>query len=352
MKQTTLQPLMLTLLACIGTAAAQAPKACSPEVAEAVAATQALEPTVTVLAETSEGRRLAHGLGESTVPTNPQRVVVLEPSLGDVAVALGVTPVGAVTETADAFHEHLQPYFDGVQSVGFEWEPNLEAITALEPDLILTWDYQGDNFEQLTKIAPTVALPYNAFEAEVGTPRSNTQWLTWFVRDMGVVLNRAEAVEEVLADYRSAVVRARAAVTEAVGDAPVATMDVRADRILLGGLLFDGVVMTLYGDLCLTPDPLAPEDQGWVDISLETLPEVRAEHIFLFVTDDEAEERYAELQSRALWRGLPAVQQGNVYLVPPGLYYRGDDGPLGAAQMLGDMVMRVSANTPPNSAGE
>ncbi len=331
--------------AAFGVTFAQAPTPCSPEVADAIAATQALEPTVTVLEEGESTRRLKHGLGESTVPANPQRVVVLEPSLGDVAVALGVTPVGAVTESANAFHEHLQPYFEGVQPVGGESEPNLEAIVALEPDLILTWDYYGENYRQLTQIAPTVALPYTAYEAEVGLPRSNTQWLTWFVREMGVALNREAEVKAVLADYEAAVQEARAAIMETVGDAPVAAMDVRADRILLGGLLYDGVVMTLYGDLCLTPEPSAPAAEGWVDISLETLPEIQAEHIFLFIPDDEAEERYAELATRALWRGIPAVQEGNVYLVPPGLYYRGDDGPLGAAQMLDDMVSRVSSTS-------
>lgn len=343
---------LLASVLTFASAEAQPSASCSPEVAVAVAATQALEPTTTVLRETPEGRLLKHGLGESTVPSDPQRVVVLEPSLGDVAVALGVTPVGAVTETAARFHEHLQPYFDGVQPIGFEWEPNLEAIVALEPDLILTWDYYRDRYDQLSQIAPTVALPYTAYEAEVGLARSNTGWLTWFVRDMGVVLNREDRVEAVLADYEAAVQKARGAMTEAVGDAPVAVMDVRADRILLGGLLYDGVMMTLYGDLCLTPEPSAPQDEGWVDISLETLPEISAEHIFLFVSDDEAEERYAELSSRALWQGIPAVQEENVYLIPPGLYYRGDDGPLGAAQMLDDMALQVSSRNSQENQGD
>ncbi|MNP52275.1 putative ABC transporter substrate-binding lipoprotein YhfQ precursor [compost metagenome] len=50
----------------------------------------------------------------------------------------------------------------GVADVGTRQEPNLEAIAALQPDLILTVDYRTKPiYDKLTDIAPTIAFsPY------------------------------------------------------------------------------------------------------------------------------------------------------------------------------------------------
>src|SRR5690606_563445 len=54
------------------------------------------ETTTTV---SNEPRLVKHAMGETEVPANPQRVVVLDSPFLDAAVALGVTPV-ATTEAA------------------------------------------------------------------------------------------------------------------------------------------------------------------------------------------------------------------------------------------------------------
>ncbi len=77
-------------------------------------------------------RTPAHHHGDDA----PQRVVTLEPLELDTAVAVGITPVGtAVANMVNGVPSYLG--VEGVASVGTVSEPDLEAIAALQPDLIL-----------------------------------------------------------------------------------------------------------------------------------------------------------------------------------------------------------------------
>ena len=73
-------------------------------------------------------------------------------------LALGVTPVGAVQSwTGDPWYDHIADEMKDVEVVGLESEVNLEAIAALQPDLIIGNKMrQEDIYEQLNAIAPTV----------------------------------------------------------------------------------------------------------------------------------------------------------------------------------------------------
>src|SRR5687768_5119131 len=97
-------------------------------------------------------------MGSTEIPSPPERVVVLDTGELDSLVALGVTPVGAVsTDVATGFLSHLQEPAEGVQEVGTIGEPNLEAIAAAQPDLILSSKVRHEAlYDELSQIAPTV----------------------------------------------------------------------------------------------------------------------------------------------------------------------------------------------------
>ncbi|MFT4282733.1 ABC transporter substrate-binding protein, partial [Microbacterium sp.] len=107
-------------------------------------------------------RTVEHARGTATVPDEPRRVVVLEPVELDTAVALGVTPVGAaVASNVAGVPSYLG--VDGVEPVGTVPEPDLEAIAALKPDLILgTESRHSKLYDQLAAIAPTVYMQTQA----------------------------------------------------------------------------------------------------------------------------------------------------------------------------------------------
>lgn len=84
-------------------------------------------------------RSVTHAMGTTEIIGNPERVVVLDTGELDSVLALGVTPVGAVTADATgAFQSYLGDRTKGIEVVGTINEPNLEKIAALQPDLILS----------------------------------------------------------------------------------------------------------------------------------------------------------------------------------------------------------------------
>lgn len=310
------------------------------QIAKARTAPLSLAPVAT----TSGHRRIAQPLGDAEVPLDPQRIVTLEPSLTDVVAALGFGDriVGTVQE-GDDFHAHVAAMLGpGAVKLGFEWEPNLEAIAFAEPDLILTWDWYPEPVPQLQQIAPTVVVPYADYEARIGETYSDEQYITWLVREVAAVLGADDRVGPVMQAYRGAVAAGRERLAQALGNDTVALLDVRPDRILLSGYGYDGISALLYGDLGINPDPLSEAFPVWEEISLERIPELTADHILTFADGEESRDRLDELFGNPLWQQVPAVRDGRVFIVPSGLYYRGDDGPLGAAQVIAHLVATLA----------
>jgi iron complex transport system substrate-binding protein len=114
----------------------------------------------------TSGVRMEHKYGFSELPADPLRVVVLGLNDQESVLALGIKPVGVV----DWFGERpygnwpwTQPLWGDVKPeiVGERDEYQIEKIATLKPDLIIA-QYSGmtrEQYEQLSKIAPTVAQP-------------------------------------------------------------------------------------------------------------------------------------------------------------------------------------------------
>ncbi|WP_303974804.1 siderophore ABC transporter substrate-binding protein [Streptococcus merionis] len=89
-----------------------------------------------------------------TVPVNPKKVVTFDLGVADTIRALGFEDsiVGLPTK-------NLPDYLSGLsdrKSIGSMKEPDLEAIDALQPDLIIASGRTADYIEQFQKIAPTI----------------------------------------------------------------------------------------------------------------------------------------------------------------------------------------------------
>lgn len=80
----------------------------------------------------SEYRVVEHAMGETQVPSNPQRVAAL--NCLDEALSLGITPVGYADYVVSSY---LGENLVGIEKIGSLTEPNLEKILTLKPDLIL-----------------------------------------------------------------------------------------------------------------------------------------------------------------------------------------------------------------------
>lgn len=108
-------------------------------------------------------RRIEHALVAADVPARLERVVVIDSfTTLHTALLLYVPVVGATTfDGAEPFASFLpSEETEGIASVGY-LELDLEAIAALEPDLIVgSEQFMAEPYDRLAQIAPAVAIDY------------------------------------------------------------------------------------------------------------------------------------------------------------------------------------------------
>ena len=111
------------------------------------------------------------GYEDVTFDKAPEKIVVFDYGFLDTLDALGVDVMAVAKGN---FPEHLAKYADDKYlNAGGLKEPLLEDIAAMEPDAIFISGRQGDFYEQLSEIAPTVFVGtdssnyYDSFKASV-----------------------------------------------------------------------------------------------------------------------------------------------------------------------------------------
>ena len=116
-----------------------------------------------------------HARGETAVPANPSKTVVLDLAVLDTMHALGVEPTGV--PSAAKLPPQLSQYADPrYLKAGTMFEPNFELIHAAAPQVIFVAGRSAPKYDELAKMAPTVDLTVNAKDL-VGSVTRNTETL-------------------------------------------------------------------------------------------------------------------------------------------------------------------------------
>lgn len=97
--------------------------------------------------------------GEVTLQSSPKKIAVFDTGSLDTLQALGVK-VDATPDAVKAL-SYLEPTFAQSQKVGTLFEPNLEALNALQPDLIIVGTRSAKKFDDVKALAPTIDLTDN-----------------------------------------------------------------------------------------------------------------------------------------------------------------------------------------------
>lgn len=109
-----------------------------------------------------------HAQGETTIATNPEKVVVFDFATLDNLDRLGVKIIGVPGSIT--YPEYLKKYDSAdYAKVGTLFEPDYEAVNAAEPDLIIVGGRSAAKYGELAKIAPTIDLTVPAKEFISGT---------------------------------------------------------------------------------------------------------------------------------------------------------------------------------------
>ena len=93
--------------------------------------------------------------GPATLPGAPQKVAVLDLGALDTMAALGVTPAAVPDKL---YLDHLQSLAGKAAPVGTLQEPNLEALAAVGPDLIVVANRTATKKDAVAQVAPAIDM--------------------------------------------------------------------------------------------------------------------------------------------------------------------------------------------------
>jgi iron complex transport system substrate-binding protein len=278
-------------------------------------------------AETSDAapgtRTISHAMGSTKVPASPQRVVVLDSAELDAAVSLGVTPVGAVSSPVEGgLLDYLADRTKDVKQVGTIAEPNLEAIAALKPDLILSSKMRHEElYDELSAIAPTVFAERTGYVWK--------QNLALFAEALG----RADEATALLGAYE----QRAAALGKSLGEpADVAVSVVRfmpGQNRLYGKQSFIGTVLE---DIGVGRPQAQQAEETFVEISPEQISKADGDVVYVTTYGPDSGTAVAKVTGGPLWQRLGAVRSGDVHTVSDDLWMLGI-GVTAANKVLDDL---------------
>lgn len=283
---------------------------------------------------TADCTEVKHFAGTACVPQEIQRLVTLDSVAYEYAIAADLQPIGTV---AVDFQTPLPALNTDATEVGKGGEPNLEAILALKPDLLVGLDFHEGIYPQLAQIAPTLLVQF----AHSG------QWQEIFL-ETGKALNQTAAAQATLDAYQARATEFKTQMGSRLQDLQVSVIRLYPDSINL--YLQDSFCGTVLQDAGLARPPAqaigaAEAEQHFKNpiqatISRELLTQADGDVIFVWTGENtpeanqQAQQRLQELQQDPLWQQLKAVQAGRVYQVPS--YWIGS-GPIAANGVLDDL---------------
>lgn len=257
-----------------------------------------------------ETRVITHAMGETPIEGTPERVVILTNEGTEALLALGVKPIGAVKSwLGDPWYDHIAEQMDGVEVVGVESQVNIEAIAALQPDLIIGNKMrQEEVYPQLSAIAPTVFAD---------TLRG--EWQINF-KLYAEAVNKAAEGEQVLADFEQKIAQLREDAADHL-DTEISIVRFMAGtaRIYLKDT-FSGIILEQIG----FARPANQDRDEFVDeITKERVPEMDGDILFYFTYetgDGNASITEEEWTSDPLWNNLEVVKNNKAYKVDDAIW--------------------------------
>ncbi|WP_338115778.1 AraC family transcriptional regulator [Paenibacillus monticola] len=273
----------------------------------------------------SKVRTIQHLKGELKLEQTPEKIVVLDVQYIDQLLALGEQPVGSVSADTDNtdFPEYLTDKLSDVKVLGTQDGPNMEAIIAAAPDLIICTEFQEQDYDKLVKIAPTIMF------------ERNEDWRTILLK-FGQIVDKEQEAQDVVDQYTKRTADLKAELAQKMAGQTVALIRPRDDIIRLH-TTGHRTAQILYDDLGLSAPAMAVDDkQTSLSLSMEVLPKLQAEHLFLLVDDSNAA-LTEEFMDTSIWKNLSAVKDNHLYKVNTTLWI-GYYGPIAINLVLDEVA--------------
>jgi iron complex transport system substrate-binding protein len=260
-----------------------------------------------------------------------ERVAVLEWQQVEDVLSLCVTPVAVADAEGYALWDTAEELPEGVEDVGGRGEPNIDALYAADPDLIIV--EAATPTDEIVTALEGRGVPVLATKgADAADPVQNM--LDTFEL-IAQAVGREDRAAEVVGEFE-------AHLDEASGS--LADVEQR-DFVYLDGYITGGnVALRPFGQGSLVGElgealglrnawtGEVDEAYGLGETDIEGLTEVGDATFFYTGTVDPEGDVVAELEQNPIWTSLPAVAEGRAHAFPPGIWTFG--GPRSAMQVI------------------
>lgn len=290
--------------------------------------------------ETAGPVTVKHKRGELTLDKPAERVVTLEWTYTEDVVALGVQPVGnADNANYKVYVSSEAGLDDSVMDIGTRSEPNLEAIAALKPDLIIA---NADNntavYDQLNAIAPTIE--YDPYDGD----GYNYDKMTEIFNNIATALGKEDKAKQVLDEldqhYAEAKEKLAAAgkenfhfaLTQAFTYQNAASLRMFTDNsVVIGTLNKIGLVNDWQ------PEKL--EGYGFSTVGIESLSDVQDSN-FIYITQPDDDVFGTAMKDNSVWNGLNFVKEKRTYQLDSTTWTFG--GPISSKALVDGVVEAIT----------
>ena len=245
---------------------------------------------------------------EIEVPDVPERIVAIHDiNAGVHLLSLGAPVVGIATRE-DGARTDVTRYFDldGIEEVGLTYEPNIEAIAALEPDLIVGEGFDGAGMDQFMTEGIQESLEQIAPVVYIDTFRPVEEVMADFEELVGDAAT--ESVDDQEAEFEAAFAELRDLLGDGWPDVAVSAVfsgeplgipgpanQVETEILSRLGVSFTDVVRDVEGE------------GGFGELSSERIPELESDLLVVTTAFDQ------NILDNPLYQALRVVQAGQVY---------------------------------------
>lgn len=272
--------------------------------------------------------------GPQSFAAIPARIAALDWSVTEALLDLGITPVGVAEPDAYGTWVVDPPLPAGITDLGLRAEPNLEALVALAPDVIVTADLDPALVPALEKIAPVVL--FRAF----ATDQDNAATARAIFLSLGTLTGTRALAEEQLTDQDTELDRISGRLAAHFGAPLPRVTAIRlndaASVYVNGANSLPEYVLGRLGFSNEMPQP--PSRWGITLVKAEALAALR-DGIVLTIGPDMAG---AALRETPIWGFLPFVRAGRVAATTPIWSYGGAMSIGRAARAYEAALMQIS----------
>jgi iron complex transport system substrate-binding protein len=231
--------------------------------------------------------------GTWTLDDAPERIVSLSPMATEVLFAIGA---GDQVVAADEFSTYPEeaPTTDlsGI-------EPNVEAVTAYDPDLVIIVNDANDLVASLTSLEIPVLVSSAPTDIESGYD---------IMAELGVATGQVDRTDEVVSDLREDI---DAALAEAPETAVRVYHELDENFYAASSYGFVGDVYEQMGASNIA-DEADPDQSGFPQLTEEFIVDADPE---LIVITDQVDYTADDVAERSGWQDITAVDEGNIVTV-------------------------------------